>query len=802
MSKQQTQVATIALPSENNNSIDINYIKKYLYHWPLFLLGVILAIALAWYYIKITSPVYPVVATLKFKVPTASSMGIPNVQTTMVHDLDPISKPVIVENEIEVMQSKKLMFQVVNELQLWVSYVQKEGHLKPAKDLYKISPVKFEFLKQAGTISPQGEKLKITISNKNSFILEDADGNTKKVKFSTPVNGTFGAWQLLPTANVGNYIDSTLLVTVQDPDLVADSYQKSLKVSLNDKDAPFVDLAINDIVPQRGKDILNLLLQLYQKAALNDKSEDAEKTLAFIDLRLDSVLKNLDTVDRKMANYKSTQGLINVKNQGDVYQQRKLDNIQKLHEIDQKLKAIEVFDSYFNTSSKNDKLPAINNADFGDIDLSNIYQELDKMLLQRKGLLNSVGAKSPLVSSLDDQISILQNSFKDKIRAIKSSSLATRQQLMSYDNSFENTLKNIPNQDKEYNAIDRDQVTKEKLYTDLLSLREQVSLRYGSAVSDSEIVDDAHAGKVKWPMAPVVYGLALIIGLVVPVGLLYARESFGAYITTRYQIENETGVPILGELAYQDTKTPIVVTGGRNKFAVGEQFRVLRTNLYHLHDTNEKGRVTLVTSSVGGEGKSFVSSNLAVTLAFADRKTVLLEMDLRKPKVSVNFGLSPDHPGIGNYLTGQSSDIPSLVQPSGIPGLDIMSCGEIVPNPSELLERNKLNEMIAALKAIYDDILIDTPPIHLVTDAVIISRTVDASLYVVRQGFTSRHELEFISELNKKNRFPKLNIVFNGITSNKYGYGYNYGNSYYNAYNTEKGKSGFGSKMRGFLRRF
>jgi len=264
-------------------------------------------------------------------------------------------------------------------------------------------------------------------------------------------------------------------------------------------------------------------------------------------------------------------------------------------------------------------------------------------------------------------------------------------------------------------------------------------------------------------------------------------------------------VPILGELSYQDSTESIVVSAGRSKFAVGEQFRVLRTNLYHLHGNNDPGRVTLFTSSVSGEGKSFVSSNLAVTLAYASMKTIILEMDLRKPKVSINFGLSADTKGISDFLAETSTNLDEMIRPSGIPGLDVLSCGTIVPNPSELLEKEELDELINLLKLRYDDIIIDSPPIHLVTDSLIISRVASAALYIVRQGYTHKSELDFIAEIKASERFNKFTIVFNGVKRDASGYGYyggyGYGYSYYNAY-TDKPKWNIGDSVKGFLKRF
>ena len=806
MSKQNTQVAAFTLPVSENKSTDTSkLLKKYLFHWPLFILGAILALVLAYFYIQKTKPVYPIVATLEFKSPVSSDGTVTN-KNGVDQQLDPIKTPVIVENEIEVMQSKKLMYQVVNDLQLWVSYVQKKGTKKT--ELYKNSPVTFKFIQANGGIDAKGELLKITIKNATSYVLKDEVSGDKEYQFSAPVKSDFGTWTLVPTAALNNSIGLDLDIKVQDPDLVSDNYQAKVKVSLENKDAPFVNLSTSDEIPARGKDILNSLMNLYQKDALISKGKDAQSTLNFITSRLDSIKSGLNVAESTIEQYKSNQGMTDITSQAQGFRDIKQANIKAQNDVTIQLKIIEGLERWVNSPQNSEKLPATS-AYLQDPSLMTLYDKLSSLQLQRQELLATTPETNPLFDPINQQIASLRGAFKDKIRAIKTSLLATQGQMRNFDSGIQTSLKKIPDQDRKYTSLKREQESKERIYTFLLEKKEQVALRYASSVSDSEVVDDAHAGKAKWPKPAIIYPLALLLGFAGAAGLIYGRESLNERIMHRKQIEDAVTVPIIGELSYQETSTPIVVTEGRGKFAIGEQFRVLRTNLFHLHGSNEAGRVTLFTSSISGEGKSFVSSNLAVALAYAKRKTVILEMDLRKPKISGVFDLSPEHPGLSDYLSEKETDLNKLIQSSGIEGLDVLGCGPILPNPSELLEKETLDQLISELKNIYDDILIDSPPIHLVTDSLIIARVVDASLYMVRQGYTHKDELEFINEINESNRLPKYSLVFNGIKKENfsysygysYGYGNGYGNSYYNSY-SEKGKESVGEKLKGFMKRF
>jgi len=804
MSKQKNQLTTFALPVTGNESSSetSNLIKKYLYHWPLFVLAVIITLCVAFFYLKVANPVYPILATLEFKAPTSSSASLTVNQNSTEQELDPIDKPIIVENEIEVMQSKKLIYQVVNQLQLWATYTQKKGFI--TKELYNQTPVTFKFVNQNGDLPPSGEKLTITINDHNSFTYTDAHGQSKKTDFSGTVKSGFGDWQLVPTANLEKFIDSTIVIKIENPDLVSDVYQKSIKVELENKDAPFVNLSTTDQVPQRGKDILNALMALYLQYAIQDKDKLSRKTLKFIDTRLDSLKRELDSTESQIKNFKTKNNItINIDTEAMNYQHVKQSNIQALNDVNLQLAILSGLSKYANSSGNDDKLPGVA-ANLSDPGLSAIYDKLTILQLKRDELTNTTPASSPIIQSLNGQIEALKNNFRDKIQTINSSLLAQKRQIESVIAGAQGFLNKVPGQDMAYASLKRYNESKVNIYKFLLEKREQVSLRYASSMSDSEVVDDAHAGAVKWPIKPLVYLIALLAGLGLAALVLYLRDSLSDLIHSRKQIEDETEIPILGELSYQDTEQQIVVSEGRGKFAIGEQFRVLRTNLFYLHGNNDPGRVTLFTSSVSGEGKSFVSSNLAVTLAYASRKTVILEMDLRKPKVSVNFGLSTDHIGISDYLSGKTSDVADIIQPSGIAGLDVLGCGAILPNPSELLEKERLDQLINSLKEIYDDIIIDSPPIHLVADAMIIARVADASLYVVRQGYTHKYELEFVNEINEAKRFPKFTIIFNGIkknTSGGYGYGYGYGNSYYNSY-TDSHKITFGDRLKEMLKRF
>jgi tyrosine-protein kinase Etk/Wzc len=804
MSKQQKQVTALVLPASPNEDSEVsNLIKEYLYHWPLFVLGVLMMGIAAYYYLSVSKPIYPITATIQFTNSTTSDKQ--PINSNKVDQLDILSQPINVVDEINVITSKKMIYPIVQKLQLWMDYTQKDG--MQTTNLYKRAPVYFSFTDTNFTISPAGVKLDITIKDGNCFLTEDDSGQQRQYSFSTPVKSSFGTWQLKPTSNLKEYIGSTISIQIQDPDMVSDNYQSSIiKVEQEAKDGALVDLSMKDAVPNRGRDILNGLIDQYKRSNETDKFNMTHQLLDFLDIRIDSLKLELDSAENALALFKNQQGISDIIEDAASYRNIKQNNIETLNNITVDLSTLENLEDYANSTSTTVKLPSGGTL-LNDDNISDIYQKLAELQLEREEKLAITPEANPLFNAIDNQIDALKKELdarvKEKINTLKSSLQANQMEMQAANARVQSLLNKVPSQVKEYNILQRNMDSKADLYKLLTSKREELRMQYAALIPDFKIVDDAHAGKMKWPIAPVVYVLALALGLGFPAGLLYMRRLSNIRIVSRKQIEHATEAPVIAEIVEHYSKSPIVFTQERGNFMIGEQFRVLRTNLYHLLGYTEGGRVTLFTSSVSGEGKCFISSNLAVTMAYNSRKTIILEMDMRKPKITSIFGLTPDYPGISEYISGKCSDLYKMIRPSGIPGLDVLGCGAILPNPSELLETDKLDQLIRELRAKYDDIIINSPPIHLFTDSLIIARTADACLYVVRQGYTHKEELHFIQEIYKGNRFKKFTLILNAVKRESASYSYiydKYGSSY-SAY-VGKEKWSFSKSTKAILKRF
>jgi tyrosine-protein kinase Etk/Wzc len=786
-------------------------LTKYIYHWPLFIMGIAIASAGAYLYLYSVNPVYEVSATILVKDEKKS----PQQEKSVLPELDQTSSPKNAETEIEILKSKKLINEVVNQLQLWVSYKDDDDLKK--QDLYESSPVKFSLIEKTGSMF--GQKVYIQIKDKSTFLFKNANGQMQPAAFNMQLKSAFGTWTLKPTPFTDQYIGSNLTINLNDADKVANDYVKTIDAHLLDKLAPTIGLFITDEVPQRGINFLDNLIQAYNQAASEEEKRTTKGTIDFIDNRLASLTGELSHAEKNVEGYRSSQGITDISSQSKVYLENVQTNGLKLNDVNIQLQIIDGIERYINSTSENASAPAT--IGITDPALNSLVEKLSELQLKKSALLATTPEGNPMFEPLNKQISLTKTSIRQIVQGIKSSLLNSKQGLQSFGNKSESSIKDIPGQERQFVDMKRQQSIKENLYVYLLQKREELALSYASTFVDARVVDNANVGDVTWPRKPFVFAVALLLGLSVPFMIIYFRNSFNNKISERREIENALNVPVLGELSYKDLDGEAIVVTNRHHL-LGEQFRALRTNLHYAHTKENsnhathlngnsgslnvgnsylpaEGRVTLFTSSVSKEGKSFVSVNVAASLAASGRKTVVLEMDLRKPKITKIFRLKNDQPGISEFLSSHIN-VDYLIRPiESIPNLDFIGCGQIPIDPSELLENGRLAELISELKDRYDDIIIDSPPLHLVTDAMIIAKLADLSVYIIRQGFTGKNELDFIHEIEQNQQLPNMYIVFNGIKKNKYGYGYNYDNSYYS---NDKDKRSFKTAWKQFASRF
>ena len=746
-------------------------VNKYLYHWPLFVISIIACTAIAFIYIKNQFPVYSIMAKISIKDDQKSSTDT----KAALQELDILKSPKVVENEVAIIRSRPLIAKVVNDLKLWVNYKTPINDNLPVsynkKDLFSASPVNFILLSSIDKV--KAVQFTIVINDLHCFTLKRLNGSTQKLPFNVPLTSKWGKWKLQPTALLLSNIGKTIVIDVQSPQKVTGNYQNALNLTL-DKNAPIVSLQIEDEVPQRGVDVLNHIIAAYQTQNIKDKNKETQSTLRFIDDRLASLTGELTNVEKDVENYKSSIGLTDISSKSQFYLDNVQNNESKLSEVNIQLNVISGIEGYVHSNAAT--APAT--LGIADPGLVSLVEQLSKLQLQRNRLLATTPEGNPLFDPINSQISSTKEAIKNKVNGIKASLLATQKELKSNNSNFQSSIKSMPGQERQYVSIKRQQGIKENLYVYLLQKREEVALSYASTLTDAQIVEQPYYDNPqynrKYPLA-----IALLGGFLFPIGLISTRKTIRNRVTNKNEIELITGVPVICELSQSESKTPIVVLN-RDAFAIGEQLRSLRTNLLlQVNNHRGDGKVTLFTSSIAGEGKSFVSSNIGLSLAASGKKTVILELDMRKPKITQIFDLDSAQLGLSDFLNGKCSKH-EITMPSGIhSNLHIMRSGSIPDNPSELLESAAMRELINELRYEYDNILVDSPPLRLVTDALILAPMCDICLYMVRHNYTSKKDLTFIEEVYHDNKLPNMQVVFNCVQMDqRYGYSANHG--YYN----------------------
>jgi tyrosine-protein kinase Etk/Wzc len=785
MSTQQATLATFTIPEAKRQTLDVkSIINKYIYHWPLFVIGLALSMAGIVFYLKTAKPIYEINATIVILDEKKNQN-----QNAPLHEIDALSSSRIIENEIEVFKSKQLIKQVVEELDLGIGYQKVDGIF--SQDLYHSGPVKLTLL---GGSDKDGV-VNLTIKDQNSFFVKMPDGTDKEFFFKDTFKNKFGIWKLEPTKTLNDYLGKQIKVSISDSEKTALAYQKKLSVTLSNKLSTTVILSVDDEVPQRGKDVINRLIFNYNLAGTMQRNREARNTLDFIDQRLSSLSGELTEAEKGIEVFKSSRGLTDISSDSKISLENMQVNDSHLNEVNVQLSVIEGIENYINSAQNQDKTPTTLGID--DPALRSMIEKLAQLQLQRERLLATTPETNPDFEPINRQISTTKAAIRENVGSISASLQNTKRKLMSFNQNFESSIKNIPTQERQYISIKRQQAIKETLYTYLLQKREEISVSYASKLAEDRIVDHAYSGTPKQTQRSMAFAAALLLGLGFPVGLIYVRNLFNAKVKNSQEIKDIVDLPIIAELPLEKSRKTILVRSNKAT-AISEQFRALRIRLSYLNNYVGASRVTLVTSSIPGEGKSFVSSNLGTTLALSGRKTIILELDLRKPKLKTIFEIENSRPGISDFLNNSAS-MEDIIQHSvSESGIDMIGCGTHILNPSELLETPQLDFLIQYLRNHYDDIVIDSPPVHLVSDAMTISKYADVTLYMVRQGVTEKAELSFLKELEDQKHLPNINIIFNGIQRLKYGYGYDYDVNYY----YDKKQRSIASPFSDFLGRF
>ncbi|MBD0297564.1 MAG: polysaccharide biosynthesis tyrosine autokinase [Flavisolibacter sp.] len=751
---------------ESGNNVFSSLTFRYLPYWPLFLSLMLLCGLAAWAYLQLATPLYEAYATILIKDEKKGAE-----ESSAPEALNIYASKKIVENEVEVLHSRKLMKEVVNELHLYAPVYEK-GEYKNTS-AYLSSPV-IILVKNPDALSGIDENgtKPIDFYIKNNEVVM----NSKSYPLNQWVTTPFGELQFAPNPRKQKAPLKPLCFRLFTSKDRAIALLKILKVEPSSKLSSVVNLTIRDEVPKRGEDVLNKLIELYNSSALIEKNRLAANTLAFVDNRLHAVERELDSLESRIQHYRSKKGVVDLTEQSKVFLQNVGTNDRKAADISMQLAVLDQVERYI-ISKDNESGIVPSTLGVDDPVLSRLMANLNEAEMEYEKLKKTTAENNPLVITVAREIEKLRPLILENVRNQRNSLQSSKSNLNVSNSMFNSMLQSIPEKERELAEISRQHTIKNSVYSFLLEKREQTALTISSTFSESRVVDVAESSsKPVSPIAALIYLAALVLALGIGMALITVKEKLNRKILFLSEIESSTKIPVAAEIAHTKKRDSLLVTGSKVSF-VAEQFRQLRAaiGLYGKHINKKK---LLVTSSISGEGKSFISTNLATSLALAGKKVVLIDLDIRNPKSSSLLGVAGEE-GIGEFLAGTKHP-EDIIRKSSVPNLYVIGAGGEVENAEELMLSGKLTELLSYLEEPFDFIVMDSSPIDPVTDASILSEYCDKTLFVVRHAYTPKTAVQHFDDNQKVKALKNPSIVFNGVRSRgffvkTYGYGYGYG---------------------------
>ena len=780
--------------------VDILY--RTLHHWPWVLLSLAVCMSAGVLYLLCKAPIYTTTASLLIKDDTkGGTSGL----LDEFADMGFLQNKTNIQNEISTLKSPDLMTEVVERLDLDMSY-HIPGLFHNTVAYGTTLPVSASLPELAGNSSASFD-LSVTPEGKVgvSSLEYDLGGGGDRVKADGTFTGTLsdtistpaGPVVVRPTQYYTNVDGITLRVSRTPVAAVAESYEERLKVDLSEEKSTVVNLSVTDQSTERAENVLNTLIAIYNESWIRDKNQIAISTSDFINERLGVIEGELGNVDSDISSYKSEHMIPDVMAASAMYMDQNQRIANEILELNNQLQVTRYIRSYLLAhDGVEDVLPA--NTGVRDADLEGQINEFNRLILQRKSLSAKSSDKNPLVVTIDGQLRALRGAI---IATIDNGIVALNGQIRNLQSTQAATTSKIasnPTQAKYLLSVERQQKVKEALYLFLLQKREENELSQAFTAYNTRVVTRPSSKGPTSPNRRNVLAMSFLAGLLIPFAVIYVHEVNNTRVRGRKDVEG-LAIPLLGEIPQHSASdsrqqargrklevNSIVVRPGKRDI-INEAFRVLRTNAEFMCGSGDGHSVIALTSFNPGSGKSFISVNLAMSLALKGRKVLVIDGDMRHGSTSSYVG-SPDR-GLSNYLSVPGTDIaPLIVTDQECPTLDFLPVGTIPPNPTELLESPRFAELMAGLRTRYDYILVDCPPIEVVADAQIIDRYADRTFFIIRAGLLERSMLPELDRLYEEKKYASMSLILNGTRNDqgrygyshsyRYGYGYGYGYGY------------------------
>ncbi|MDR2495562.1 MAG: polysaccharide biosynthesis tyrosine autokinase [Tannerellaceae bacterium] len=757
-------------------------------NWMWFAISIIVCIIFAAVYLMWAPYVYSRTATVLIK---DDGKGGAMSEAAAFGDIDMFNIKRSVDNEMLVFQSETLVKEVVKQLNLDVSYSMKEG-LRTI-ELYTRSPVVFSFIdideaqSFTFTATPLPDKQVLL-----SHLPDHAENVT--IAMNDTVDTPLGRVVATPTS----YYDEdayNLAIAVKKSKRISvvNGYKNKLKVALGSKTATIVNLSIDDVSIPRAEDFLNRLILVYNTSALNDKNQVLINTSNFIAERLRIIEEELGGVDSNIERYRRENQLTNLQSEVGMYLTESSRYSQEQLSLENQKELAVTIRNYLTDPARSAAMIPGNT--MSDISIEGQITEYNTTVQRRDRLIQNSSARNPIVMDLNNSLDAMRRNIIQAIDNLIVGLDVKIRNVQASDRRNTSRIAAVPTQEKQLLSIERQQKIKEELYLYLLNKREENALSQSMAATSARIIDDATGTEVPVsPKSKIILAIAILLGAIIPAGIFWGMEMLNSTVRNRKDLEDAITVPYLGDVPLKVTKkgekpNPVVVKeGGRD--SISEAFRIIRTHMDFMnYKENERHQVIQLVSFQPGEGKTFVSINLAMSFALAQKRVLLVDLDIRRHTLSSTLQYEKGAIGVTNFLTGKVKDADMLISDKAAsphPNLDVISAGPIPPNPAELLLSDRLDAMIEALRKNYDYIFLDNVPAGMVADAKIVNRVADATIYVVRAGLMDRRMLPQLEQLYKTKEFKNMAVILNavdykhaGYSYSSYRYGYSYGYEYH-----------------------
>lgn len=757
----------------------------FLAHWKWFVLSAVAFLIGAYFHIATIVPMYQVNASIylnnsESQAKNAVAMDPYNPLVAMKNYID--------ETELEILRSRNNVIDIVDSLNMAYSY-WRAGNLRDIP-LYGNNAVSARL--DSVSLSNLGAQIALTVENgseKEKFNVTSTtwvNGAEDKQEFENvtlpcDIELSQGTVTLERVKHIPA-LTGTEKIYIRNPRGVAGALSGALNIAFAEKSPTIVRIGYTTPVIQQGVDVINTLIDLYNRQIIEDKNRSAIQTEAFILERLVMINDELRDVEQRLLEYRQAHNISDLQQQVSSSLNTKNSTESQLAEVEAQRQIINSIENMVSKADAYDALPAVSS----DAALNAIIEAYNKKVNQLNRMLESSTSDNPVVRSLQDELTRDKSRLLQSINSVKNNLNVRKGSIQAIEGRSAGQLAALPPVDKGLQEIFREQQVKVNIYTFLLQRREEIALQKTLATNTARFIDNPAGSPA--PVSPrksIIFAAAFILGLAIPGVIIFVKRTLFPVFANKEELERVTKVPIIGEICSdprqgKDNEKTDFVISENNSSAIAELFRLLRNNISFTRD-GKKNKVILVTSSISGEGKTFVASNLAMTYALMGKKTIVLGLDLRRPMLSKRMGFN-NRKGITTYLSGQTDNIEGIIQKTNENGnLFIIPAGPVPPNPNELLMSQRMENLMEQLRSEFDYIIIDSAPIGVISDTFLLTRYSDIQLYVTRASYTSKHNLKLINQAISNGQFTNAYIVINGVDMNSSAYVYSrYG--YYGKY--------------------